>query len=232
MAQRFSVEEQRIRAAYARRPLDLKYTWANPAHVHRLQSLERHVLTLFARRGIAPLHGKRILEIGCGRGHWLREFTKWGARPEDIVGLDLLAEPILDAKRLCSRGVHLVRCNAKAVALPDQSFDLIAQFTVFTSILDPLLKQQVALEMLRVLKPRGVILWYDFFVDNPRNPDVGGVGKRELRRLFPGCTLDVVRVTLAPPLADRLAARFPFLCTVLELIPLLRTHYLGTIRKP
>jgi hypothetical protein len=49
------------------------------------------------------------------------------------------------------------------------------QFTVFTSILDKDMKRNIAAEMLRVLKPKGVIIWYDYFVNNPKNSDVRGV---------------------------------------------------------
>ena len=231
MTDRFSVEVRRMRAAYARWSDNAKYSWAEPAHVFRLQSLERHVLALLRGRGLTPLKGKRILEIGCGRGHWLREFTKWGACPEDVVGLDVLPEPIQEGKRLGAAELNLICANAGDLPLRDDSFDLVAQFTVFSSILDPGLKHHIALEMLRVLKPSGLILWYDFFVNNPRNPDVRGVGKLELHQLFSGCNVDVRRVTLAPPLADRVAGGFWLLCTVLELIPLLRTHYFAAVQK-
>ena len=36
------------------------------------------------------------------------------------------------------------------------------------------MKQAVAEEMLRVLKPQGLILWYDYHVNNPWNKDVRG----------------------------------------------------------
>jgi hypothetical protein len=85
--------------------------------------------------------------------------------------------------------------------------------------------------MLRVVKPRGVILWYDYHVNNPWNPDVRGVKKQEIRHLFPGCRVDLQRLTLAPPLARRLAPYSFLLCCLLEKIPLLCTHYLGVIRR-
>jgi len=68
----------------------------------------------------------------------------------------------------------------------DASFDVVTQFTVFSSILDPDLKEQVAQEMIRVTKPGGYILWFDFFVNNPFNHDVRGIGKREIRGLVSG----------------------------------------------
>jgi hypothetical protein len=85
--------------------------------------------------------------------------------------------------------------------------------------------------MLRVVKPTGLILWYDFFFDNPKNVNVRGIAGREIQRLFPGCSVKLQRVTLAPPLTRRLAARSWLACSLLEAIPLLRTHLLGVIRK-
>lgn len=227
----FGAEENRIRAAYARRESRASQHWLDPGYVFILQGVERHVLTVLRRSGGSALRGKRILEVGCGTGHWLREFNKWGARAQDLVGLDLLPGRLKDARQQCPAGVKLFCGSAGALALPDASFDLVYQFDVFTSILDAGLKHRVAFEMLRVLKPGGLILWYDFFLDNPRNPDVRGVGKREILSLFPGCSVKLRRVTLAPPITRRLAFRSWLACSLLEAMPLLRTHFLGVIRR-
>jgi SAM-dependent methyltransferase len=145
--------------------------------------------------------------------------------------MDLLADRVGEARALCAQGVHLFCGSAAALPVPAASFDLVAQFTVFTSILDPDLRRQVASEMLRVVKPTGLILWYDFFFDNPKNVNVRGIARREIQRLFPGCSVKLRRVTLAPPLTRRLASRSWLACSLLEAIPLLRTHFLGVIRK-
>jgi hypothetical protein len=93
------------------------------------------------------------------------------------------------------------------------------------------MKPNVARKMLRVLKRDGTILWYDYHMNNARNPDVRGVGKREIQALFPDCSIDLRRVTLAPPLTRLLAPYSWLVCYLLEKIPLLCTHYLGVIRK-
>lgn len=51
------------------------------------------------------------------------------------------------------------------------------------------LKQQMAQEMLRVTKPKGTILWLDFFFSNPQNPDVRLIRLKEIRTLFPNYAL-------------------------------------------
>lgn len=224
-------EERRIRVAYAGRRCDDRYGWSSPAYVFMMHEVERRLLELLSRNGLSSLDGRSILEIGCGTGHWLREFVKWGARPRDVVGMDLLADRVDAAKARCAPGVRLFTGSAASLPLPDARFDVVAQFTVFTSILDPDLKRRVAAEMRRVAKPDGLMLWYDFSFDNPGNPDVRGIRATEIRKLFPGCSVTLRRVTLAPPVTRRVAPRSWLVCTLLDAIPLLRTHYLGLIRK-
>ena len=229
-----AAEEARVAAAYARRkesvPAD-RYSLFNPGNLLLVQDREWQVLRLLRKLGGPPLASKQILEIGCGSGSWLREFIKWGARPENLTGVDLLPDRIAEARRLCPVGVQLSCGSACDVPAPDASFDLVLQATVFTSVLDAAVKQQIAGEMLRLVKPEGAILWYDFRVNNPNNPDVRGVGRAEIRRLFPGCRFKLQPVTLAPPLARRLATYSRWLCELLQACPLLCTHYLGAIRR-
>src|SRR5260370_39862552 len=100
----------------------------------------------------------KILEVGCGTGFWLREFIKWGARPENLVGLDLLPDRIEECRRLCPGKVTVHCRNASSLESPCESFDLVLQSTVFSSVLDAAIKRQMADEMLRVLRPEGIIL--------------------------------------------------------------------------
>jgi hypothetical protein len=88
----------------------------------------------------------------------------------------------------------------------------------------------MASEMLRVVKPDGLIIWYDYYVNNPWNTDVRGVNKREIHRLFPGCRVELRRITLVPPLARLLAPYSWLSCYLLGRIPWLRTFYLGVIQ--
>ena len=93
------------------------------------------------------------------------------------------------------------------------------------------MRRDVAAEILRVLRPGGVVVWYDFFVDNPRNPNVRGVHRRQIRALFHGCDVGLSRVTLAPPLARRIVPISWGAAMAIEACRLLNTHYLGVIRK-
>ena len=121
--------------------------------------------------------------------------------------------------------------NAANFPFSGATFNLVVQITAFSSVLDPELKRQMAREMLRVLKPDGAILWHDFFLNNPQNPDVRGVGRKEIRKLFPNCEVVLRGVTLAPPLLRRIAPRFWLLCHLLTEIGIFNAPYLGLIHK-
>lgn len=196
-----------------------------------LQQRERQMLHLLSRHGFARLDSARVFEIGCGIGYWIRQFVQWGARPENVGGIDLLAERIAEGARLCADGVSLTCGNAARLEHADASFDIVLQSTAFTSILDISMKQQVASEMVRVLAPSGLIVWYDYRVNNPSNPDVRGIGRREIERLFPRCRVELKSITLAPPLSRVIAPYSVLCCQALESLPFLRTHLLGAIRK-
>jgi ubiquinone/menaquinone biosynthesis C-methylase UbiE len=189
-------------------------------------------LDLLKRSGFENLQERKILEVGCGAGFWLREIIKWGANPSNLTGIDLIPDRIAHAKILCPAAVTLRCGNAEDLDFPDASFDLILQSTVFTSILSYKMKQRIAAEMLRLLRPDGSILWYDYHANNPWNPDVRGVKKPEIYRLFADCRIVLERIALPPPLCRALAPYSIILCCLLEKIPLLCTHYLGIIRKP
>ena len=169
--------------------------------------------------------GDGIERRGAGRcGTPALEFA---AAVADEHELDRVAE----ARRLCPAGVRIGCGSATCVAEPSGSFDIVLQSMVFTSILESAVRRQVAQEMLRLVKPGGLINWYDYRINNPRNPDVRAVTRREIGRLFPCCTIDLRRVTLAAPLARQIAPRAPALAHVCGTSPWLCTHYLGVIRR-
>lgn len=229
-------ELDRIRHVYQeRRRLgrEARYSPFNRGHLFLQLGLERELAALFARerpwpdpaQGIASL---RLLDAGCGGGWWLRTLLRWGARPELLTGVDLLPTAVT-AARAVHPVVRIEQADASALPFPDGVFDVVSQFTMFSSVLNGGLRRQMARELRRVLRPGGVLLWYDFTF-NPRNRDTHGISKRELHQLFPEMAGPVRRVTLAPPLARLTAPRSWLLATALETLPPLRSHLLAALR--
>ncbi len=81
-------------------------------------------------------------------------------------------------------------------------------------------------------RTRGLILWYDYTYNNPSNRAVRGMPLARVRAFFPEGTIgDVLRITLALPLARRIAPRAYWLAAALERSEALNTHLLMTIHK-
>jgi ubiquinone/menaquinone biosynthesis C-methylase UbiE len=226
-------EIERIKGAYERRKTEGKgelYSYFNQANLFIIHQRETALIHSLKQLGLTDLSDRKILDVGCGSGGFLREFVKYGAKPQNLYGIDLLEERIEKAREL-NPNIDFRCGDASNLPYEDHFFDMVMQFTVFTSILDSGMKQKIASEMLRVLKADGTIIWYDYYVNNPWNPDVKGVNKKEIQELFPDRVLSLKRVTLAPPIARTLIPASTFLCLMLEKIPFLRTHYLGMIRR-
>jgi len=224
---------ERLRGEYERRDRDLNicrdYSPFNPAHLYNLQSRQRQMLSLLRQAGIPSLEGLRILDLGCGYGGTSLELLHAGASPETLHRCDILFYRLAGSN---TRLMNLPLINADGQDLPfsNGQFDLVLQSTVFSSILDSGLKKKIAEEIIRVQKPGGIILWYDFWL-NPTNKQVSGIHPSEIKGLFPGHRFIFRRITLAPPLTRRLIRISWTACTLLESLKIFNSHYLGLIFK-
>ncbi len=225
---------ERMRAEYRRRAGSAgdrqRYSPFNPAYLFETQQRQRHTLDLLRRHGLETLAGRRVLEIGCGRGGILREFLGYGVAARDLVGIDLLEDRLAEAQAQLP-GVGLANCDARYLPFGDASFELVLQYTAFSSVLDDAVKAAMAAEMRRVLRPGGLIVWYDFWI-NPTNPQARAIRPAEVRRLFAGWRCTFRRVTLAPPLARRVVPLSWTAALLLEKLRLLNTHDLAIIESP
>jgi len=222
---------ERLKQEYARRANDpgKDYSPANPVQAFILSQRRIALQALLSDHHLQDLSGLRILEIGCGSGGVLNEFIQLGASSNNLFGIDLLPDRLTLAH---SQNPSTNLCHADGQRLPyfPSAFDLVLQFTAFSSILDPEVKQNMAGEMLRVLKPGGALIWYDFWW-NPTNKQTKGIRPREIKHLFPGCLVDLRRVTLAPPITKLILPLSYWAAGTLESMKILNSHLLGLIKK-
>lgn len=112
---------------------------AIPAHYRRL-----------ARR-FQPWRGKKLLDVGCGVGLWLRAAAELGAIPAGVdispVALDVCKESLPTAELLCAPAERLPFANAR--------FDFISCLGALEHFLEP---ETALREMMRVAKPDAVFL--------------------------------------------------------------------------
>jgi hypothetical protein len=266
-------EAEQVRERYGRRTRqDPRYDLRNPSALAALQERQRAMLRLFGDLGLPPLGGLRLLEAGSGDGGNLLDFIRWGFAPSNLGGIELLPERHAAAQARLPAGVRLMQGDATLVLAaattdndtdahgqdiaagpwPSASQDIVFQSTVFSSLLDDVFQHRLADALWRAVRPGGGVLWYDFTVDNPRNPDVRGVPLRRVQALFPQARFDrfaragsaarqagapaarsiARRVTLAPPIARSVCRLHPALYTWFNALPALRTHLLCWLAKP
>ncbi|HEU5229160.1 MAG TPA: methyltransferase domain-containing protein [Ktedonobacteraceae bacterium] len=227
-------ELARIEEEYRKRdagtiPLD-RYSLFNAATLLHVQSLERQILSSLKRHHFYPLTEKKILDVGCGSGNTLQSFARYGAAVANLYGIDLM-KPRIERARNTNPALHWQVGSAHQLPYEDASFDLVTSFVLFSSVLSEPLRQKIADEMWRVLKPGGLILLHDFVYANPRNPAVRGMTRQQIRQLFgrPRATFAFRSMTLAPPLARLIAPRAYWLAFTLEQMRVLNTHVICTI---
>ena len=226
-------EVDAVRARYARRAVaDRRYHPLEPSVWCARLERERALLELLAAQGWGDLSQRRVLEVGCGSGGNLLEWPRLGAAPEHLSGIELLPERLAQARRVLPAAATLIEGDALRAAIAPASQDMVMQSTVFSSLLDDAFSQRLADAMWRWTKPGGAVLWYDFTVNNPRNPDVRGVPLARLRELFPHGRITTRRVTLAPPISRLVCGVHPAAYGLFNALPWLRTHVLCWIAKP
>jgi ubiquinone/menaquinone biosynthesis C-methylase UbiE len=210
---------------------ETKWSATNRGNAAIRREREQKLQQLLQRAGFLPLNERRILDVGCGTGETLAGFDAWGTRPENLFGVDLLADRIRRAKENFP-GINFEEANAETLPFANGFFDLVMAFTVFTSILDPQMMRNLSREITRVLRSGGAVIWYDFRMNNPLNPHVRGISRRGIRDLFPEFQSRLVSITLMPPLARRWGSLTDLLYPWFASLPFLRSHYLGLLTKP
>ena len=210
---------------------DSLYAQHNLGYLLMSQSRERTSVRMLNEAGVFPRPGSRCLEVGYGRLGALGTLISWGLRESDLHGIEMDARRAKVAQEALS-GADLRVGDAREMPWPSDTFALVVAWTVFSSILSDSVRTAVATEMVRVLKPGGAVLYYDFAWNNPRNRHVRAVTRRQLRTLFAGLHGSIRATSLAPPLARLTAPRSWLLATALDSLPFLRSHRVAVLIKP
>jgi ubiquinone/menaquinone biosynthesis C-methylase UbiE len=102
----------------------------------------------------------RVLEVGTGHGHELAKLAQLGISQSHMAGIDLVFHRLGTARHLYP-GIHFSQQDATALAYANDSFDIVCQFTCLMHALHKDRQQMICNEMVRVLKPGGIIVWWD-----------------------------------------------------------------------
>jgi len=168
----------------------------------------------------------KLLEIGAGNGTNAFLFEEIGLKLVNISFNELIGERMENIKNGFPNN-KLYEGDATHVQFPEK-YDIVFQSTVFTSILNDDNRLTLAKKMWDVLKPSGIILWYDFIYNNPKNINVKKVDIKTVKKLFPySIKTKIIKTTFAPTIGKRV-------CKLYNLFNLsfLRSHILVVFQKP
>ena len=189
----------------------------------------RQVIVLLRLETLYPPAGLDICDVGCGAGQWLVDLVSWGADPSRMAGIDLL-ESRLQTARGRLPAADLRAGDAAELPWPNESFDLVVQSTVFTSILEDDLRPARGLGDAAGAAAR----WADPVVrllpeQSAQSERAGRRGGGDPRAVSRPPDRAAALDAAAPPLARLVVPVSHGLALALEKLPFLRTHYLGVI---
>jgi SAM-dependent methyltransferase len=113
------------------------------------------LFTTFSGLTANEVRGKRILEVGCGGGRWLKVLSDMGA--DQVVGLEMSSAVRQAARR--TRGLPRVDVvRGSALQMPfGQAFDLVVSIGVIHHLADPI---EGVRNVGRVLRPRCLFVFW------------------------------------------------------------------------
>lgn len=190
-------------------------------------------------RRCLSLEGKKILDVGCGIGTYLRAFKRF---TDELYGVEVDTKRVEKAKKVAPN-----ICVAPAEKLPfdEGSFDIVLSHEVLEHVEDD---QKAVEEAIRVLKLGGhfvifvpnrlfpfethgfylgkryisgnipLINYLPNFLRNKLAPHVRVYTRRSLKKLFSGLPVQFVIFTQIYPGFDKISTRFPLLGNLLRRI--------------
>ena len=137
-----------------------KWGYGNPSAAAYWRLRDELVFPAIVKRLHAIGYLPRILEIGSGHGHELAKMSLLGIPQSLLTGADLLHDRISVAKQIYG-GIGFAQQAGERLAFADETFDVVCQFTCLMHIPTGEIQSMVCSEMGRVLKPGGMIIWWD-----------------------------------------------------------------------
>lgn len=124
-------------------------SWYDSATGTMYDSFEKYAIDKILA---SDVKGSRLLEVGCGTGHWSRYFSDKGF---DVTGIDISSEMIKIARKKHIPNSRFEIADGHNLPFEDKSFDVASAITVLEFVTET---EKIIFEMVRCVKKKGVII--------------------------------------------------------------------------
>ena len=204
---------------------ELAHRWWDPQGEFRPLH-ELNPLRLGWIEGLAPLAGRRVLDVGCGGGILSEAMARLGAR---VTGIDLSEKPLRVAQlHLHESGLEIRYEEKSAEEYADlfpAAFDVVTCMELLEHVPDP---ASTVAACARLAKPGGRV-FFSTLNRNPKSYLFAVIGAEYLLKLLPKGTHDYARFIKPSELARwcREAGLRPLELKGMSYHPITRTYRLG-----
>ncbi len=154
-----------VKDFYAARDRDnqyeLQWGYVNPVAAAYWRMRDEVAFEQILRRFDPLASPLRILEIGSGHGHELAKLGQLGVAPEGLHGVELVSDRVARA-RLVYPQLTFSEQDATRLDYPSESFDIVFQYLCVMHADSVETQKAICAEMVRVLRPGGIVIWWDF----------------------------------------------------------------------
>jgi ubiquinone/menaquinone biosynthesis C-methylase UbiE len=196
-----------IRDEYRRRDVAPQcagqYSFLNRTHARLVLDRERAILDALSRHLKVAVDEAEVLDVGAGTGISLALLAAYGFDARRLHGVDIVASRV-EQGRVQFPAFDLRVGDGYSLPWDDASFDVVQQITMLSSVHDPRLRETIAAEMRRVLRPGGLLLSFDVasvpVLPRLVNRAASAFGARRRRAVVSGAAETETRLTPVVPI--------------------------------